>query len=141
MKAQLLEKDVHVNFDWKLQNNLNPMLADKNGWDKKPYYSTFQPLVIKDEIFFVARDEKGMITWMFNKVTDKWDIVDEFFPVLSDEVKWNNPEYYATIKFFAFENDLFLMARERRGMITWKFNFKTKTWLRTPIDMFFPVFF
>lgn len=140
MKAQLLEKDVNVNFDWKLLDNLNPMLTDKVGWDKKPYYSTIQPAVIKNELFFVARDKEGMITWMFNKITDKWDIVDEFFPVLSDEIKWDHPEYYSTIQFFAFNDELFLMAREKRGMITWKFNFEKKTWFRTPIDMFFPVF-
>jgi hypothetical protein len=140
MKAQLMEKDVNVNFDWNLLDSFDPMLSDNKGWNKKPYYSTFQPAVIKNEFFFIAREKRGMITWMFNKLTDKWDLVDEFFPVLSDELDWKKPEYYSTIKFFAFDDELFLMARERRGMITWKFNFESKTWFRNPIDKFFPVY-
>jgi tRNA(Leu) C34 or U34 (ribose-2'-O)-methylase TrmL len=119
-----------------------PVFSDDSKWNKPEYYSTIQTVVVNKELFLLAREHRGMLTFMFDKKAQKWlrTPVDEFFPVFSDDSKWNKPEYYSTIKTEVVKDELFLFGREHRGMLTFMFDMKNKKWFRKPVDEFFPAF-
>ncbi|MBT8228704.1 MAG: hypothetical protein KJO50_00495 [Bacteroidia bacterium] len=135
----MFEKTIN---QWTLIDEFFPVLSDETHWDKPEYFMTITPIVFNQELFLIARDKKGLITWMFDKPNMKWkrEPIDEFFPVFSDEKFWNKPEYYATIKPFFFMDKLFLIARAKDGLVTFIFNEKDMKWKQAPIDQFFPVF-
>jgi hypothetical protein len=45
----------------------NPGWSDASGWDDAANYSTIQAAVVKDGLYLLARANKGMHTWKFNR--------------------------------------------------------------------------
>ena len=141
MKAQLLDKKVDVKSRWHAMEKFFPSLSDDAFWGDHPkYYSTIKPFNFNDNFYLVALDKRGLMTWKFEMRINKWTVVDEFFPIFTNETQWSKPEFYSTIKPYVFNKELYLMAHDEKGLSTWMFDKKTEKWNRNPIDKFFPVF-
>ena len=63
------------------------------------------------------------MTWKLtkNKEVYVWELLDTFDPKFSDAEGWNKPEYYSTIKPVIFDNKVFLLARDKNGLLTFMF--------------------
>ena len=79
-------------------------MSDANGWDKPEYYATIRAADVngdgKDDI--CARDKEGFKCWLSNG--DKFQ--DAFLATdWSDSNKWNQPEYYSSIRMADINGD------------------------------------
>ena len=100
----------------------SPELSDNAGWNDAANYSTIQNVVVRDELYLLARADRGMQTWRFDAAGATWSRLVKNIPEWADDGGWDKPEYYSTIQTAVVGNELFLLARAANGMQTWKFD-------------------
>ncbi|MGH9160381.1 MAG: BNR-4 repeat-containing protein, partial [Vicinamibacteraceae bacterium] len=89
----------------------SPELSDDDGWDDVRNYSTIQTAVVKDELYLLARANKGIATWKFDAGDSRWSVLTLNDPALSDDDGWNDITNYSTIQVAVAGNELYLVAR------------------------------
>ena len=107
-----------------------PEFSDASGWKDVTNYSTIQTAVVCDELYLLARADRGMQTWKFNVGDNSWSRLAKNSPEWSDASGWNDVTNYSTIQTAVVNNELYLLARADRGMQTWKFNIGDNSWSR-----------
>ncbi len=107
-----------------------PKLSDDQGWDDQTNFSTIQTQVAGEELFLLARANKGINTWKFNTESNTWTKLASNTPALSDTLGWDDESNYSTIQTQVVNGELFLIARADKGINTWKFNTESNTWTK-----------
>jgi hypothetical protein len=97
-----------------------PAWSDAVGWDDIANYSTIQTAVVKDELYLLARGDRGMQTWKLNVRQNGWHKVVSNTPAWADVVGWDDAANYSTIQTAVVKDKLYLLARADKGMHTWK---------------------
>ncbi len=116
------------NKSWSQLASNSPDWLDADGWDDVANYSTIQAVVVNNELYLLARANKGIQTWKFNAGNKSWSQLASNSPEWSDTDGWDDVANYSTIQTVVVNNELYMLARANKGIQTWKFNAGNKSW-------------
>ncbi|MCP3681214.1 MAG: hypothetical protein GY861_00855, partial [bacterium] len=128
------DKGIHTlkfnpgNNSWSKLASNNPEWSDASGWNDITNYSTIQTAVVNNELYLLARADKGIQTLKFNPGNNSWSNLTSNGPKWSDELGWKDVTNYSIIQTAVVNNELYLLARADAGIHTWKFNAENNSW-------------
>ena len=96
-----------------------PALSDENGWSDVASYSTIQTAVVNDELYLLARANRGMHSWKFDATNARWILQVVNMPAWADAAGWDDVTNYSTIQTAVANDELYLLARADNGMHLW----------------------
>ena len=112
-----------------------PVWNDNAGWNLEQHFDTIQIATAnvdgEEHIFIVGRHCLGVHIWSYNPNTQKW----MFYPtnLVLTEGSLTLPQCYKTLRLIKIRNidgtdDLYLLIREKKGIVLKRFNLKTNQW-------------
>src|SRR5690606_4158779 len=113
------------NNSWSELTSNTPEWSDTNGWKDVTNYSTIQSAVVNNELYLLARTNKGINLWKFNTGNNSWSELTSNTPEWSDTNGWKDKSNYSTIQTAVVKDNLYLLARGKKGIQCWNFNTRT----------------
>ena len=96
----------------------NTSWSNNAGGSDASQYSTIQTAATDNALYLVGRAQDGIHT--FKMVNHRWQPVNnnQPAPAWSNDGGWTNQSYYSTIQAVGFNDNLYLIARGARGILT-----------------------
>jgi hypothetical protein len=115
---------------WYLLAVNSPEWSDASGWKDVTNYSTIRTAVVDNELYLLARADRGIHTWKFNSGNNRWSRLASNSPGWSDASGWKDVTNYSTIRTAVVDNELYLLGRADKGIDTLKFNPGANRWYK-----------